>query len=192
MWDWYGMTAILLVLIGLGLIIAEVFLPSGGLIAIFTACVFVAAITCAAFAWWRYPLIFWAFVGGILLAIPATIVTAFQILPMTVMGRRVMLQPPETADVTPFQEQLARLEKLVGRLGKTIYPLNPGGMVLVENQRFECVSESGLMLPAGATIKITGLRGTRLVVRTATQDETERSGSAGRPTSDFDFDYPTS
>jgi membrane-bound ClpP family serine protease len=48
----YEFLAILLLVIGCGLIVAEVFIPSGGMILVLCVVTFLASIWCAYKAWW--------------------------------------------------------------------------------------------------------------------------------------------
>lgn len=191
--EWYGLLAILLLIAGLTLLLAEIFIPSGGILAIMTALVLALAVTCAYAAWYeRYPAAWWTFCGLIIVMIPTTIGTGFYYFPRTPIGRDVLLEAPPSELLEPHREETARLEKLVGRDGTAVSPLTPGGIVLVDNARHHAVTE-GLILDAGTPIFVLEVRGTRLLVAPSegrSQDavDTASNDPAERP---FDFDLPT-
>ena len=89
---------------GLALIVAELFLPSGGVISILSAVCLGASIYCAYDAWWEQsPSGFWWFVGSIVGLIPMTIGGALFLLSRTRLGSRVFLEAPKLEEVSALQ-----------------------------------------------------------------------------------------
>lgn len=163
--DNYGLFAILLLLAGLVVLVTEVFIPSGGMLAITTTVLLISATICAYAAWFRgAPGLFWAFVGGEILLVPTALGTAFTILPKTSMGRRVILQAPELAEVEPFVPETTRLQQLVGKMGVTATMLTPGGIVVVDHERLHAFSE-GILIDPHTPVEILEVQGTRVLVR---------------------------
>jgi membrane-bound ClpP family serine protease len=163
--DNYGLFAVLLLLAGLVVLVTEVFIPSGGILAITTTVLLVSATLCAYAAWFRgTPGLFWAFVGGEIVLVPAALGTAFTILPKTAMGRRLILQAPELEEMEPFMAETARLQQLVGKTGMTATMLNPGGIVVVDQERLHAFSE-GILIDPHTPVEILEVRGTRVLVR---------------------------
>lgn len=180
--------AILLLIAGIGILGAEVFIPSGGLLGITTFFTLLISVVFAYRAWWNSsPALFWLFVVALLVLVPATLVTAFSILPHTSVGKRVLLEAPAAEDVTPFQRETSRLLALVGQFGTAASTLNPGGVILVEGERHHAYTE-GLIVDAGQSVQVLEVRGTRLLVRPATPP----SGSAPviDPSARLDFEFP--
>lgn len=200
----YQFFAILLLMVGFALIVAEIFLPSGGLILIMCVIAFVASFWCAMKAWYGVsPTIFSIYVAAVVLLIPSVIIGTFNIFPRTPMGKR-LIGAPTTEEVTPYIEEQAHLASLIGRIGKTVSPLIPGGLVSVDGERLHAFSE-GVLIDAGVDVEIMDVRGTRVVVREAinvadTQKPAEISPSASdvflSETSEeedpLDFDVPQS
>jgi membrane-bound serine protease (ClpP class) len=77
--------------------------------------------------------------------------------PKTPVGKHLFLPPVQTT-----QGQQVALQ--LGQTGKAVSELRPTGECEFGDQRFEAISEHGL-IHAGATVKIVGLSGTRPIVR---------------------------
>lgn len=163
--DNYAIFAILLLLAGVAVLVTEVFIPSGGVLAIITTCLLLSSVFCAYAAWYeRMPLVFAGFVGLVVLAVPTALGSAFYILPQTKAGKRALLEAPDLAAVEPFPTETARLRKLVGQFGTTVSLLNPGGLVMVQQERLHATSE-GMIIDPKTSVEIIDVRGTRIVVR---------------------------
>ncbi len=160
--DWWLVFAVFLYLACAGLIIAEVFVPSGGLISL-------CAIGCLAGG----VVIFFqhsAMVGwiGIVIAavmIPAVIVIAYKLFPKTSFGKSVTLTPSERehGDAVP---DTSELKELLGETGTVITPLRPVGMCDFAGRRIECVAESGFV-EKDKKVKVIRVQSTQLTVRVA-------------------------
>jgi len=150
--------ALLLLIVGLGLLVAEFFIPSSGMI-------FVFAMLCLAgsiwFAWSSWG---WYYVAVVVILLPLVVGGMLYSLPRTALGRRILLEAPSLDEVTPFTEDQAQLAELIGRQGKTLTLLNPGGLVLLDGERMHCESE-GMMIDPDSDVRIVDVRGNRLVVR---------------------------
>ena len=59
--------------------------------------------------------------------------------------------------------------QLIGKSGKTLTLLNPGGLVSVEGERLHCESE-GMMIDASQNVEVIRVKANRLVVRLASED----------------------
>ncbi len=159
--------AIAFAILGFCLIVAEFFVPSGGMIALSCAGSFVASIFCAHTAWYQSsPKLFWAFTLGLIVLIPSFLVFFFRTLERTSLGDNLLLRETDPKDVTPYQDEAESLNRLIGRFGTTVTPMNPGGMVSVENQRLHAISE-GFMLKQGDPVEVVGVRGNHVVVKRA-------------------------
>jgi membrane-bound ClpP family serine protease len=147
--------------VGLLLLIAEVFVPSGGLIG-FLALGFLGVSLYLAFTTTAHGLIF-LIVAGLL--IPLTMMLAIYLWPRTPMAKFFFLSPPEPEDVLPDGHSLM-LEHLVGQFGRSLTPLRPSGLVDFDGRRLEGLSEEGL-IPTGMLVRAVQVRGGRLIVRVA-------------------------
>jgi membrane-bound ClpP family serine protease len=188
--------AVVLLVLGLALIVCEVFIPSAGLIAAFATLCLAGSVAFAWQAWWyRSPAYFTIYVISLLILIPSALSGAFYVLPRTEFGRQVLLEAPDLQEVTPYQEEQRQLQRLVGQIGKTQTLLNPGGLVLVDGTRQHCESE-GLLLEAGTPVEIVAVKGNRLVVRPVERrSDQDVSGPKLAQTDDqrpLDFELPQS
>src|SRR5690606_22326200 len=153
-------------MVGFALIIAEIFLPSGGLISVMCIVAFIASFWAAYKAWYGVSsLAFGLYLTALIIFIPAFVIGGFQIFPMTPMGKR-LIGAPTLEEVTPYAEEQAHLQSLIGQIGKTITPLLPGGMVNVNGERLHAFSE-GVLIDPGVPVEILDVRGTRVLVREA-------------------------
>ncbi|MFO1093073.1 MAG: NfeD family protein [Planctomycetaceae bacterium] len=161
----YEFLAIILLVVGCGLIVAEVFIPSGGMILILCVLTFIASMWCAYKAWWgQSPAIFATYIAGLLVLIPGVLIGVYKVLNDTKVGDRILLAAPDLEDVTPYRQEQAHLEQLIGQIGTAVTPMNPGGMVSVAGERLHAFTE-GLLVPQGGSVEVVAVRGTRIVVR---------------------------
>ncbi|HCP13948.1 MAG TPA: hypothetical protein DIT89_16560 [Planctomycetaceae bacterium] len=189
-----ALLASLTLLAGLFLLSLEMFVPSFGLLLVMSLISLTVSFWSACKAWWAVsPQFFWSYVFLLMCGIPATFFGSIAILQRTRMGQRMTLMPPPNAGKVPENP----LQQLLGRSGITQTPMNPGGMVLIAGQRLHAES-TGLPLESGTAIVAVAVRGSRIVVRAATDalpltpDRGDRSaGSPADPVSPLDFDIPS-
>jgi membrane-bound serine protease (ClpP class) len=186
----YAIFAILLLFAGLAVLVAEVFLPSGGLLFCITAVALITSVSFAYAAWWQSnPAAFWTFCAFLLMMIPAVVIVAFSWLPRTRFGKKILLEAPEPEQLTPYAEQSVRLSQLVGKSGVTNTLLNPGGMVTVEGERHHAFTD-GLLLDPGVPIEVVDVRGTRLLVRPPSNKMAAPGDAGDDEAPPLDFDIP--
>ncbi|MFN0056396.1 MAG: NfeD family protein [Planctomycetales bacterium] len=174
--------AFLLLVIGLVLLIAEVFIPTGGIILILAILSLLGALIFAGKAWWgTQPAYFWGFLATMVVMLPAVVGTAFYIWPSTALGKRAILEAPAPHEVASFVEQEEKLGQLVGKVGETLTMLNPAGIARIEGERVHCQNEGGGILGAGVQVRVLSAQGNRLLVRQA--EANDAKPSPGRPAS---------
>ena len=167
---------LVLVLVGLGVLVLEVFVPSGGILGFVSVVALVAGI---ATAFLEQGLVAgMAVLAFVVLAVPAVLGLAFRWFPETPLGRRVLPPPPDAATLLPDQSRRARARGLVGRRGRAVRELLPWGEVEVDGVDVEALSESG-PIEAGAEVEVTAAQGPAVVVRRAEPEPPARP--AGRP-----------
>jgi len=157
---WWLVLAVLLFLACAALLIAEVFIPSGGILSILSMGCLIGGL-----------IIFFKHnttmgIVGItvsLVMIPAVLVSAYRILPDSKFGKKVFLAPPkrQMGDAIPDTDQL---KDMLGALGSVTTPLRPVGMADFDGIRIECVSESGF-IENDSSIRVIKVEGTQLTVR---------------------------
>lgn len=204
--------AIVMLFAGLALIIAEFFIPSGGMIAILAAVCLSVSVWAAHEAWWETARsVWWSYLALFVLLIPASVGGALFLIQRTSLGRHVLLSAPSLEEVTPFAEAEEHLRQMIGKRGETVSLLNPGGMVEVEGERFHCECP-GMLIEASEDVEVTGIKGNRLLVQPVSglddrlladrpqPDQQHDKSSSGEPTAQpgdgdtppLDFDIPQS
>lgn len=160
----YLLVGLGLVAIGLLLVIVEVFIPSHGLIAITSFGCALGGIYCL----FKYSTM-WGIIGiGLVLVLgPTSIGFALRIWPSTPIGRKMLGEiPPEEQEAQRLAalKERERLMGLVGAVGKAVSDLRPIGVVLIDGQRHDALSETGF-IPAGSKVKVTVVEGNQVKVR---------------------------
>lgn len=157
---WTIAFAILLYLVCAALLVAEVFVPSGGLLT-------VAAIGCLAGG---VALFFqlsltagWVGVVIAIILIPCVLITTYRIFPKTRFGRAITLNAPqrERGDAIPDGSDLAELQ---GQTGHVVTPLRPVGSCDFSGRKVECVAQNGYV-DVGQTVTVVRIEGTQVTVR---------------------------
>jgi membrane-bound ClpP family serine protease len=158
--DWWLIFGVFLYLACAALIIAEVFVPSGGLL---SACAF-ACVAGGILLFFKHSTIT-GYAGLVIAAvmIPAVLVVAYKIFPKTRFGRSVTLTPPQRERGDAIADT-AELKELLGAVGTVLTPLRPVGMCDFSGRRLECVAESGYV-EKGKEVKVIRVQGTQLTVR---------------------------
>jgi membrane-bound ClpP family serine protease len=170
----YSTLAILLLLAALAFVVMEVFIPSGGMISILALVSAVVSIWCAKKAWWESnPAAWWTYLGALIFLIPSAVGGAFYVFPRTSLGRKFLLEGPSLDEVTAYVDEEVRLKQLVGRHGKTLTLMNPGGLAIVDGERLHCESEGMQLLEPDEDIIVVAVNGNRLVVRAAPGESRE-------------------
>ncbi len=199
----YEALALLLMAIGFALIVAEVFIPSGGLLSILCVVTFSSSVWSAYKAWYGVsPWLFWTFVAALVILIPLAVVAAFRFLERSAFGRKVLLRGPTQAEVTPHRDEVSRLTALVGQKGQALTLMTPGGMVEVLGERLHAESD-GSLISSGTCVEVVGVKGTRVLVRESAPLPAEKQtppeappttplplGSEDDPRAPLDFDFP--
>jgi len=154
----------LLIAAGLLLIFAELFLPTGGLLGVLAACLAIAGVVCmfrVSTMWGAISLL------GVSVLAPMAIGFALKIWPSTPMGQRILgVKSDEELEKQRLEEDEARRQRdaIIGAEGVVLVDLRPVGIVEVNGQKFDAISEISFV-PAGSRVKVTELRGHELRVR---------------------------
>jgi membrane-bound ClpP family serine protease len=148
--------------LGLLLLMAEVFIPSGGLIGLLAIALLVLSL---GLSFSHSTAMGLRFLAAFCVLVPLTLAVTIQVWPRTPLAKRLSLRPPEPADVGP-DDRGPRLEHLVGQFGRALTPLRPSGAVDFDGRRLDGLSEEG-MIPAGAVVRAVQVRGAQVVVRLA-------------------------
>lgn len=158
LWVW----SLILLVIGLGIVAVEIFIPSGGVLAVFAGLSFVGSLI---LAFMSGP----AFVVGMMAAmavlVPGILGLAIYIWPHTRVGQRMLVQPPTSdEEILPDVELRRHLASLVGRRGVARCKMLPSGIVAIDGRSYDAVSD-GMPVDEGQAIEVIAVRMNRLEVR---------------------------
>ncbi len=159
MWDG---SAILILLYGAGvmLLIAELFIPSGGLLTVASVLVLAIAVVIT----FRYGTAAGVTAAATCtVAVPTAILIVIKNIHRLPMGRYMAPPNPPSRD-HPAGQPDPELEAWIGKRGRALTPLRPIGDCEIDGQRVYCVAESG-MIDKEMPVQVCGLNGKDLIVR---------------------------
>lgn len=149
----------LLLVLGLVLILLELFVPSGGVLGVLAGVAVVASMF-VAIKYSESSTAGATFVVVELVGVAVAIALALKWWPHTSIGRRIAPELPRPEDVLPDDE----LKPLLGKTGYAKCPMLPSGAVQIEGRTVNAVSE-GVAIDAGQLVKVIEVQGSRVVVR---------------------------
>jgi len=158
--SWWLVFAIFLYLIAAVLLIAEIFVPSGGVI---TICALAALAGGIAIFFKTSTAAGWIGVVIAVIMVPSVLIFAYRLFPKTSFGKSVVLAPPVRQKGDAIADT-PTLKNLLGKTGIVTAPLRPVGICDFSGQRFECVAESGY-IEKEKTVEVIKVQGTQLTVR---------------------------
>ena len=158
--SWWFAFAVFLYLVSASLLIAEVFIPSGGIISVCSMACLIGGIA----IFFKHSIVTgWIGIVIAIIMIPTIVIIAYKIFPKTKFGKSVSLAPSERqkGDAVPDSQQL---QDMVGAVGTVISKMRPVGMCDFDGKRLECVAESGY-IDKRKKVEIIHVQATQLTVR---------------------------
>lgn len=148
---------IVLLLIGLFLLGAEIYLP-GGVIGFIGVLALIGAVIAGFYAFGAQ----WGFFSAVAIIVLSglCIVIWIKYFPRTGMGKKLTL----SRDGKPYRSAPDEFKGLIGKEGIAQSHLRPSGMALVDGRRIDVVAE-GSWIPDGMRIRIVAVEGNRVIVR---------------------------
>jgi membrane-bound ClpP family serine protease len=160
--------AALLLLLGMVLVLMEVFVPTAGMLGFLSIAAILSGI---GLAFYNGGLtVGFGFLIGTAVVLPIVLGLAFRWFPETPIGRRLLPSLPTSEEVLPDNEERRVLRGLLGKVGHAKSPMLPSGTILVEGRVINAVSE-GQAIEAGANVRVIEVRGSRVVVRPLEEGE---------------------
>jgi len=151
----------LLLVIGLGLILLEVFVPSGGVLTVLAVLATLAAIVVGFLNGTGTGIIMMC---TTMIIVPALIAALVRWWPYTPIGRMMVLHLPDSEqDVLPDTPEHRRLKDLVGQRGAAKTKMLPSGAVVIDGEVFDAVSD-GVAIEPGQPVRVLAIRANRVVV----------------------------
>jgi membrane-bound ClpP family serine protease len=183
----------LLLLLGMLLVLLEVFVPTAGVLGFLSVAAILSGI---GLAFYNGGLtIGFGFLFGTAVVLPIVLALAFRWFPETPIGRRLLPNLPTSDEVLPDNEERRVLRGLLGKVGQAKSQMLPSGSVVVEGRIIDAVSE-GLPIDAGQNVRVIEVRGSRVVVRpleegeSATPARPESDDLLSRPIDSLGIEYP--
>jgi membrane-bound serine protease (ClpP class) len=152
--------AYLLIVLGLALLVAEVFFCTGGTLFIASSlCILGGVVLTFVYGDTATGM---ATLLGVFVVVPALATLMLYAWPRTPMGKRLILRDRDA--VTAQMPVMLELEGLRGRYGRALSDLRPAGAVEFDGRRVDAMSE-GMMVAAGAWVRCVDVRFGTVVVR---------------------------
>jgi membrane-bound ClpP family serine protease len=153
--------AYLMILLGLLLLVAEFFIPSGGVLLALS----LAAIAIGVVMTFSYSIDTGLItLLGLFVVIPAVVGVMLHYWQKTRMGRRFFLSGPEQDATIASMPVHLELEQLRGRFGRAISALRPAGVVDFDGRRVDCITE-GMMVEPEAWVRCIEVKAGKVIVR---------------------------
>ncbi len=151
--------AMLFAAIGVILLVADLFVPSHGLLTVAGVVAFVVAVVCCFVVSARLG----AYVGAALIIVsPFATMLMLRLWPHTVVGRRMTLAGVETHATSPAAVTTDQITP--GERGTALTELRPVGMCDFAGQRVEAVSDRGIVAH-GTAVFVVAVQNRRPIVR---------------------------
>lgn len=151
--------ALLCFTIAAALAVADLFVPSGGVLALSSL---LAAIVSVFFGFRSSSTAGTMLLVVMLVAIPVFLAVALRIWPHTPLGRRIILRTPEPV-APPQAAAIDPLLVLVGQVGVAQNSLLPSGHVRINHRNYNALCESGV-IEAGQSVEVIAVRQRNLIV----------------------------
>jgi membrane-bound ClpP family serine protease len=150
-----------LVAAGFLLLAAELFVPTGGVLFVLSVSGIAVGV---ALTFMHGPTAGLCTMVGVFVAAPVFGAVVMKIWPRTPLGKRFFLTgPDESATVAALPGNL-ELERLKGRIGRTLSALRPAGVVDFDGRRIDTITE-GMMVEPGQWVRCVDVRAGKVVVR---------------------------
>jgi membrane-bound ClpP family serine protease len=153
--------AYVLIGVGLVLLLAELFLPTGGVLFVLSVGALVVGVAMT-FSYDQSTGV--VTLIAVFVAIPLLGAIAFHYWPKTPLGKRFFLSGPDQDATVASMPVNLELEQLRGRYGKTISALRPAGVTEFDGKRVDTMSEGPLIEP-GQWVRCIDVKAGRVIVR---------------------------
>jgi membrane-bound ClpP family serine protease len=161
--------AIILLVVGLIILVIEMFVPSGGILAVLAGGSLLVSLGLAFSQGLGTGVIFLAVV---VTTVPTIVGAGMHYWPQTRLGRKMILEPPNPDDVDPTNERDRALRTLVGQVGRTLTPHLPSGISELQGRRLDTIA-MGIGLEAGTLVQVVDVQGHRVIVRKLEVEESQ-------------------
>jgi len=156
--------AIALLLLGLSMLVLEVFIPSGGVLSFLAVASIAASVVVAFMDSVQSGMIM---LVTVTLCVPVALWGVVRLWPHTPIGKLILTKRPASSDdVLPETEAYRGLKALVGKRGRAISKMLPSGLVMIAGHKYDAVSD-GFAIEPDQVVQVIDVRTNRIVVRPA-------------------------
>jgi membrane-bound serine protease (ClpP class) len=152
----------LLIALGFVLLVAELFLPTGGVLFVLSVAALVVGVGMTFYN--NDPATFMITLVVVVVGAPALFGLAFYYWPKTPMGKRFFLTGPQEDDTLATLPVNLELEQLRGHYGRTLSALRPAGITDFDGRRVDTITE-GIMIEPGQWVRCIDVRAGKVIVR---------------------------
>ena len=156
---------IILQLAGIGVVFAEILLPSAGVLTLLAICIFGYSLY---LVFTELPLFFgWLFLIADLIIVPALVVFGFKFLERSPLTLISTLSREEGVN-----SQASEMSRYPGMTGRSLTDLRPSGVALLDGERADVVTR-GEYIEKGTSIIVDAVTGNQIVVKKQRQIKEE-------------------
>src|SRR5262249_9183140 len=151
--------AFILIAAGFLLMVAELFIPSGGILSVLSATGILVGVALA----FSYDTTtgLWTLVG-VGLALPVAMGLAFHYWQKTLIGSRFYSTAPDDGPRGASMAEHQELQQLRGQIWQTLSALRPAGVVDFNGRRVDCITEA-IMVAEGQTVRCVDVKAGRVI-----------------------------
>jgi membrane-bound serine protease (ClpP class) len=151
----------LLIGLGLVLLVAELFIPTGGVLFVLSVAALVVGV---AMTYLINPAMGVTTLILVLIGAPVLFGLAFYYWPKTSVGKRFFLTGNPEDDTLASTPVNLELEQLRGHYGRTLSPLRPAGVADFDGRRVDCITE-GILIEPGQWVRCIDVQAGKVIVR---------------------------
>jgi membrane-bound ClpP family serine protease len=155
--------AYLLILAGVLVLVAELFIPSGGVLSVIGLSAIVIGVAMT-FIYSDDATTGMITLIAVFIAVPVIGGIILHYWPKTRMGKRFFLHGPTEDDTIASMPVHLELEQLRGRFGRAVSALRPAGVTDFDGRRIDTITE-GMMVEPGQWVRCIDVRAGKVIVR---------------------------
>jgi membrane-bound serine protease (ClpP class) len=156
--------AYVLIAAGLLLLVAELFIPSGGILGALALGAIAVGVAMTFLSPDGDPTVGVITLVGVCVAIPVIARLMLYYWPRTRMGKRFFLHGPDEDHTIASMPVNLELEQLRGRFGRAVSALRPAGVAEFDGRRIDTITE-GMMVEPGQWVRCIDVKAGKVIVR---------------------------
>lgn len=146
-----------LVAVGVLLLACETFIPSGGVLGVLAALALLSGVATAFY--YGGLAVGTVFMTATFVSVGALVAYMIRKWPNTTMGKLILVEPPKETQLLPDRSEL---HALVGRVGRAVVVMLPGGFVEIDSKRYDATAVAAV--EQGSWVEVVGIRSGRILL----------------------------